>query len=548
MDYEYTDIQEGGRQYEIYDLSEYNIVKAEYVKSHIGTDNGNPYIEALPRPRDEEEINIAYTRPMTGYRWEEQKNLPDFDKLSSIANLRKIRYELPFHAALEQEFYMSLLISYRERRLKLTKGKNVKITRNDREVYVNGTLMGNNASAANAGITMLGYSGCGKSASLEILLSNYPQVIEHESHDMLRFTQIVYIVVVCPPNSNFSTLYSNIGREIDRALGNVEPFYESMVRKARTLGDKVSVVCRLIERFGIGAIILDEIQLLDFNGQKDSTFEGLLTIVNMTKVALVAVGTKDAYYKMFPNVRTSRRTGVLIEANLYCGDQRYFTAIVRNLSRYQWFDEYIKFTPDVIRALYDVTKGIIDQLIGVYMYMQIDYIRSDPENRPEVTAEYVHKIAKTYYPGMQELLYDMENPNIEEKRAEILRIAQQNVQNVLNNELMKKKTMELAALASSQLTADRIAIRDNAIANVKNTIRITGDVYNTSKIEKAIDHVMEIKSNAGLDECAIARKAYEWLKKNKSDKRYDKKKKKSVMDEEHIEIKRILMETADINI
>ena len=59
---------------------------------------------------------------------------------------------------------------------------------------------------------------------------------------------------------------------------------------------------------------------------------------------------------------------------------------------------------------------------------------------------------------------------------------------------------------------------------------------------------MEIKSNAGLDECAIARKAYEWLKKNKSDKRYDKKKKKSVMDEEHIEIKRILMETADINI
>lgn len=73
MDYEYTDIQEGGRQYETYDLSEYNIVKAEYVKSHIGTDNGNPYIEALPRPRDEEEINIAYTRPMTGYRWEEQK-------------------------------------------------------------------------------------------------------------------------------------------------------------------------------------------------------------------------------------------------------------------------------------------------------------------------------------------------------------------------------------------------------------------------------------------------------------------------------------------
>ena len=131
---------------------------------------------------------------------------------------------------------------------------------------------------------------------------------------------------------------------------------------------KANVICKLIEMFAIGCIIFDEIQLLDFSGQKESTYESLLTVVNKTKVAIMAVGTEDAYSKMFPNLRMSRRTGAFIEANAYCENKQYFATIVSNLMKFQWMDERIEPNREIIQALYDVSKGIIAQLVSCLLY------------------------------------------------------------------------------------------------------------------------------------------------------------------------------------
>jgi len=544
MEWTYT-YTESGTQYESYDLTEPGIVPAEYVRSKTDLDNGNPYIEALPVPRDAEEIHRAYQKPLTGYRYEEQKALSRYDKLSAIAALRKIRFELPFHRVLEEDFYMALLVSYRSRRMLLTPGNDVAITSRDIETGVNGLLYGESGAASNAGFTLLGYSGCGKSASLEILLSHYPQVIAHTIGDgTIQFTQIVYLVVVCPANSNFSALYISIGAEIDRALGNIRPTYEKMIRRARTLGDKAAAVCRLIEVFGIGAIIFDEIQLLDFAGQKESTFESLLTIVNQTKVALISVGTRDAYSKMFPNLRTSRRTGVLINANSYCADKRYFASMVTELFRYQWTDTFIKPDAALIRALYDATRGIIDQLISIYMYMQIDYIRADEDDKPDINAAYVQKIADTYFPGIQGLLQNLEEPDADASLTKLISEAKAGMTAVLDKERQEAAKRDIMEAAGSRSEADREAIRDNAIQNIRNTIRVTKEVYNESRIEKAVDHVMGLKRNFDLDEEAVTAKAYDWLKKNKSDKRRTPAK-KPVMDAVHLDMRSSLLDGMD---
>ncbi len=60
-------------------------------------------------------------------------------------------------------------------------------------------------------------------------------------------------------------------------------------------------VCELIEKFSIGTIVLDEIQLINFNSNKENSYEGLLGIVNKTKIALSVVGTDEAYKKLFRN-------------------------------------------------------------------------------------------------------------------------------------------------------------------------------------------------------------------------------------------------------
>ena len=81
--------------------------------------------------------------------------------------------------------------------------------------------------------------------------------------------------------------------------------------------------------FAIGCIILMRYSCWIFRAER-STYESLLTVVNKTKVAIMAVGTEDAYSKMFRNLRMSRRTGAFIEANAYCENKQYFATIVSN--------------------------------------------------------------------------------------------------------------------------------------------------------------------------------------------------------------------------
>ena len=323
MEQRYKNFEPGEPQYPKEEILSEKPVNAVYRKPLLAIDEGNPYIEALPAARSEEEMFSAYNVGIPGFRSVEQQKLSLAEKYEAVGMLRQVRFLLPFHFELESLFSMALKTSYRNRRQRMLP-KGAEITVADETDSTHSVLVGNSAAAANAGLTLLGYSGCGKSAALEILLSHYPQVIYHQSEEMERFVQIVYIVVVCPANSNFKSLYVSAGAAIDRALGNSVPVYETMIARCKTIGEKANKLCDLIARFGIGAIIFDEIQLLDFRANKESTFESLLEIVNKTKVALVAVGTEDAYQKMFPNLRTSRRTGILIPANSYCKDKGFF--------------------------------------------------------------------------------------------------------------------------------------------------------------------------------------------------------------------------------
>lgn len=520
MTYKYEKLSPGERQYDDYDLTETTCVPARYVNAVCSTDSGNPFIEALPSPRDFEEVSTAYTRPLTDFDYERIKAMSPIAQQISVTSLRALRYMLPFHPMLEVEFHSALLNSYRNRRFRYFSDEQ-QIVQNDEKQGTHLSLQGKVAAAANAGCTLLGYSGCGKSSALEILLSNYPQVIEHRNEKYHRFTQIVYLVVVCPANSNFSALYNSIGAEIDKALGNITPIYEEMIQKKRTLAEKATIVCKLIDLFGIGCLIFDEIQLIDFQSQKENTFESLLTIVNQTKVALFAVGTEDAYQKMFPNLRTSRRTGPYINANLYCQDRPYFSAIVKNLMRYQWFDQYIPYSQEIADAFYDVTSGIVDQLIAVYMYVQIDYLRE--LNKPMITPNYIRSVSQKYFPEMKSLLDRLGNPEVEAKRQALMRIAKQELEQDLQMQQQKEAAAFYTEKASSNDLVDRANLRDLVIKNVSNTLKIANEVYNMKKIESAVDHVMQSKANANASELELSQKAFKRLKSMASDKRHASK-------------------------
>lgn len=415
----YTYIAENAEQYDSSRFTEGQPVHARYRHADNDFDAGNPFIEALPLPRQGVDTLHAYTKYVNGLK--PTANNSFAKNLQEISLLRQLRFALPFHQELEDNCYMAMVESYRARHIMKDNGVNLKITQNNERRNVNQILIGNVAAGTNAGFHMLGWSGCGKSSALEILFSNYPQYIVHEMPDGTRFPQITYLVVTCQPNSNFKALYESIGMAIDRALGNITPVYEYEISKGGGLAGKAELVRRYIELFAVGIIVFDEIQLIDFESTKENSFEGLMTLANQTKVAMAVVGTEDAYERMFTKLRTSRRLGIEINASSYCEDKNYFALLVHQLLRYQWFDKQLEVTNELVDALYTYSAGIIDQLIGIYMYMNIDYVNAS--SKPIVDAEYVKKTAEKHYPGIQSVLADMANPLNDKKRADIVRTA-----------------------------------------------------------------------------------------------------------------------------
>lgn len=530
----YVNVDDKEIQYDPSEFSEGHPVKARYIHALNDIDKGNCFIEALPLPRQGlSEINNAYLKEIP-FNAPVPGKTSIAEELSEISALRQIRFPLPFHEELENACYMALINSYRSRHVYEDEEVNIETVQKNRKEETHQLVVGDSGAATNAGFALLGYSGCGKSSALKILFSNYPQVIQHEGPDKSRFTQIVYLVVNCMPNSNFKALYESIGRAIDRALGNVNPVYEYEIRKAAGLAGKLSLVCRYIEQFAIGIIVFDEIQLIDFTHNKENSFEGLMTMANMTKVAVAVVGTEDAYDQMFTKMRTARRVGAVIQGNSYCSNIKFFTFLVKHLFRYRWTAKEYKITPEIIKALYQYSGGIIDQLIGIYMHMGLEYLGMDDEERKYFVLDekYIRHIVEKYYPGMQRLIADLNNPLSEVKRVKLVRDAEAEMNRMIDER--KQQTAADEMIAEEDKEELKRVVVDN--------IMMFTDDYNKLSILRETDSVLKTKSGQAMDAKALTRKVLAKLKSGKTDKRPPAKKAPKEMDAAHISMKNFLEE------
>lgn len=505
MKYTYFECEEGVSQYDNYDLKQQRIVSAKYIPAKLALDKGNPFIEALPYPRDENSVMRSYTKLLPHYRYDTIKSMSKLDKMLQVGTLRSIRFPLPFHRMLEFHFYNALLTSYRARRQVYSHAVKTECSMNNQVSLSSSILTGASEEATNAGFSLIGYSGCGKSSAIDILVSHYPQVIIHEDGNGGYFPQITYLVVNCVPNSNFFALYQGIGDAIDKAFGNINPVYAREIGRVGGLGKKADKIREYIEKFAIGIIIFDEIQLIDFRHTKENTFNSLLTIANRTKVAIAVVGTEDARSKMFKDLRTARRVGAIINGNRYCGSIEFFRFLVKSILQYQWFDTPIEMTDDLVEALYDETKGIVDQIVGVYSFMNYDYI--ERKTRPIVNGDYVHAVAKKYYPNIKNILAALETEHNEGLLAQAKENAKLRIQEFLDKARQEEETEQLL-ISSKEAFAETIILK-----NVISNITALYDEFTENQIEDAYNKVIRRKSSSGKSERQISRLVVEQLQK-----------------------------------
>ena len=499
----YVECEEGASQYEAYDLTSQTVVPARYVKAKIKEDEGNMYIEALPYPRENKDIYRAYSRSFASYDYDSIKKMTKLEKMLQVSMLKEIRFPLPFHSELEFSFYNALLISYRHRTRCPVYDKNINYMAENRDNEMTSVLYGDSSDATNAGFSLIGYSGCGKSSAISTLVSHYPQVIIHEDGDGGYFPQITYLVVNCIANSNFSALYEGIGDAIDKAFGNAQPVYALEIKKTMGLGNKAEKVRSFIELFGVGIIIFDEIQLIDFQHTKENSFDSLLTLANRTKVAIAVVGTEDARDKMFHELRTARRVGIMINGNRYCENREFFEYLVSQIFEYQWFKEPIEVTDKIIDALYDVTKGIIDQLVSIYSCMNIEAITA--RKKIEINADFIHHVADKYYPGIQDVLGSIEC------NADALEL--ENIRKNADARISKLMDEAKQEQEMKKIKENSTAKPDVSLHNVASNIRTIYDDYTDNQIEEAYNKVIRKASSSGKSEKEITRLVVETLQK-----------------------------------
>ena len=455
-------LKKGERQYDrYYDLKTEKMVIAKYIKSYQY--QGNPYIEALPKGRSIEEVLCFYNRVIDVPNEEALSSMDEYERCDTVEALDDFRVALPFHAMVELEFHRALVRSYKKREIMEDPDVNLKYT-------------------MALGFTLLGTSGCGKSTGINMLLENYPQVIIHEPDTWQRTVQIVYLHIHCPQNSNFNLLYRTIGRAFDRALGNLNPIYETLLTTGRDLGTKYATLRNLVERFAVGMIILDEIELLDTKSTKETSFEMFMQLSNETGVAVSVIGTMDAYTDIFSKRRTARRTGVLIEAAKYCTKKKQFERIVNNLTMFQWRPDPVHYDDALVNALFEATDGVISDLIEIYKQIQKDYLRT---KREKVTPDYIASIADKYYKGLREISLMEKNPirrNDTLTEEEIRRLNSFN-ENVEQQELEQRYD----ELMSNPTFKTYELLQENVIRSIQEQ---TKD-YSRTKIETAFVAAME---------------------------------------------------------
>jgi hypothetical protein len=219
-----------------------NAVFAEYHEQQFPEYRANPYIEALPRvlPRAEAARHMAY---FPAYN-DSYRLLPREEREDWLPNLDQVRQPTTVHLDVYGRLRRLIVGGYLERNPALP---NYYALVGEREVRAFGagddeadaapeiTVRASWGRPAARGFTLLGVTGIGKTAMVQMGLRLFPQVIQHREYHGRRFhtAQVVYVHLQAPKNGSIITTCVNFFQQIDDLLGT--DYERSMTRGSATV-------------------------------------------------------------------------------------------------------------------------------------------------------------------------------------------------------------------------------------------------------------------------------------------------------------------------
>ena len=509
---EYVEVKPDHSQYEGMSFGYGQITEARYVHALIPEDAGNKYIEALPQPPSPGIITQMNLQMISGYKQDVTgKDLAQ--KISEIRELEKLRVPLPSDPDIWNTIYTSMVSSYSHRQELAYSLQRADIVVQGEQVKAASSLVGDYGASV-IGFNIIGESGSGKTSAIRIALDYYPKVIRHTNEDGTKTIQIPYLLVTCPPNSNFRVLYQDIGRQLDLYLGNPNHECENMIRgnSRSTLGDMLRRVENAIQQYAIGLIVFDEIQQMSFESKTENSFNALMSLANQTQVAIGIVGTTEAISSITRVEQIARRVGLQIPIDRYKADEDYFNTMFSVISRYQWFNRPIDFTPEMKHEIYMTSHGVIAYIILIYITISVDYVnQNDP---PEITLAYIRDVLNRRFSTMQKALSN--NYKTIQAREAAVEKAYLESWNQTNRVMDEQTEAEKKAMAAKTMSvAPEEMLKEEVLADVT---KLFPNTYSDQHIREVFDAVHK-KYPKIVDSNELTGKVIQKLLNGNTDKR-----------------------------
>lgn len=372
--------------------SEEAIYKDQEINDYIN----NPFIEALPKIFSEDDVieNFSVIPSIKPTDKGKERHI----RYHIIKRTKNFIQPLPVHFTVERRLSTLIRRGYLARNpLDKSFLKRIRVINQlkDKE-DIGWNVLNEDTSQIRStadSMAIIGISGIGKTTAIERLLLMYPQIIKHRRYKNKNFTrtQIVWLKIDCPYDGNLSTLCKSFFKAIDDILGT--RYLEKFGYANRVTSSMLLNMTTLASLYGIGVLVIDEIQNLLNNSNMDEMLDFFVTLSNMVGIPTVLIGTSKAQQIFSGNFRQARRAGSdgMIMWDRMEKDSEEWNFFLESLWDFNCLKEKTDLTEQVRNIFYDECQGITAIAVNLFILAQE---RALSEEKEKLTTKIIKDTSK----------------------------------------------------------------------------------------------------------------------------------------------------------
>ena len=344
------------------------VVAAEYLPPQLPKFKRNPLILALP-PINTRKVAVELMQRQPEYT-SEQRTLPNELRFHAVMDLLHFFQPLPVHLRLEQMVSRVIRDGYLSRN-PVNPGFSGNLQQR-LEYFKNKRCFDVEFESTAAGFSIAGMSGVGKTTAIRRVLNLYPQIIIHKQYEDRKLTkiQVVWLRLQCPKDGSVRALCISFFAVLDDLLGTN---YTKTYGNARNANELVVNMAIVAANHHLGILVIDEIQNLSQakSGGAEEMLNFFVKLINEIGLPVVLIGTYKALPILSCEFRQARRSsgqGDMIWDRMELDED--WDLFIETLWGLQYVRKSCPLTPELSKTLHDVSYGITDLAIRIYMAAQ----------------------------------------------------------------------------------------------------------------------------------------------------------------------------------